>query len=209
MGIYGTPTKPGVSNGKRGKMAEPSVNHHLRDPDTVLIYAIAGGNHQALDELYQKYGRGILGYLCNYVNDPVLAEEVLQDVMLAVWKSAATFRGEAKVLTWLLTIARNRAINAQRRQKPTIVAYDEELGIRANDTSPLEIIERESRDSAVREAIKALPPMHREILVLVFYYQLSGNEIADVLGISVGTVKSRLHRAKEALRRVLYREGSL
>jgi RNA polymerase sigma-70 factor, ECF subfamily len=179
------------------------------DPDRALLRAMAAGDSRALDELYSRYGPAILSYLAARLYDRAQAEEVLQDVMLAVWRNAANFRGESKVLTWMLTIARNRAVNAMRKHQVSQTPLDDVFELQSTDTGPVEKLEKGSQREAVREALKHLPEMQREILELVFYHQLSGQEVADVLGINQGTVKSRLHRAKEALRRALYSEGSL
>lgn len=157
----------------------------------------------ALDELYARCGSAILGYLVAKLGDRELAEEVLQDVMLSAWKSAAGFRGDSKVFTWLLSIARNRAINTYRKRKPSVVALDDVFDLHGNDTGPLEQVERNDLRTAVARALRHLPETQREVLILVFYHQLTGPEVATVLDISVGTVKSRLHRAKQALRQVL------
>lgn len=180
----------------------------VEDPDSSLISEIATGNTQALDELYARHASGLLGFLYARLNNRQLAEEVLQDTMLAAWNNAGNFRGESTVKTWLLVIARNRAINAQRRQRPQLVDVDAVYDLASTDTGPFEAVAREFDRSAVREALGMLKPEQREILVLFFFHQFSGPEIAETLEISVGTVKSRLHRAKEALRRVLLmREG--
>ena len=175
------------------------------DPDLALLQAMAGGDGSALNELYTRHGANILNYLTSLLHDRQQAEEVLQDVMLAAWESAAGFRGESKVRTWLLTIARNRAINTQRRHSPAFVPLDESTY--TADTTPLDRVERKTQRQALQAAIQQLPPFHQEILVLIFYHQLSGPEVAEVLGVTVGTVKSRLHRAKEMLRRVLQSMG--
>lgn len=177
------------------------------DPDYSLIQRIVSRDASALDELYVRHGSGILSYLTSFLNDRELAEEILQDVMLAVWNNAATFRGDSKVRTWLLVIARNRAINSRRRYSPRLVALEDGINNYSDDTNPLEKVANLSRDEALRNTINALPDVHREVLILVFYNQLSGREVADVLGISVGTVKSRLHRAKDTLRRNLQMAG--
>jgi len=178
---------------------------HINDPDFALIQAMAGGDVSALNELYTRHGANILNYLTSLLHDRGLAEEVLQDVMLAAWEHAANFRGESKVRTWLLTIARHRAINTQRRAAPDFVPLDESTY--TADTTPLEKIERKNQRQALQAAIQQLPPFHQEILVLIFYHQLSGPEVAEVLGVTVGTVKSRLHRAKEMLRRIMLSMG--
>jgi RNA polymerase sigma-70 factor, ECF subfamily len=180
------------------------------DPDYALIQGMAARDSRALDELYERHGRGILSFLVAQLHDNrQLAEEVLQDVMLAAWENAGNFRGESKVRTWLLVIARNRALNAVRRRSPLLVELNDDLSNYDDDTSPLERVQRQFRGQALRKAIENLPPQHKEILVLVFYQGLSGAEVAQVLGISEGTVKSRLHRAKEALRRLLQLTGEM
>lgn len=187
-------------------MAQP-----VASPDTsdwALIQAMAAGHTPALDELYARYGSAIFGFLMARMGNRQLAEEVVQDVMLAAWQSAAGFRGESKVLTWLLTIARNRAINAQRRRHIPLVPYNDALDAPTDDTGPLEKMVKQSEQRAVRELLDKLPEHQREVLVLVFYHQLTEIEVADVLDIAVGTVKSRLHRGKETLRRVLQSEAS-
>src|SRR3954452_10608343 len=98
---------------------------HINDPDFALIEAMAGGEVAALNELYTRHGANILNYLTSLLHDRAQAEEVLQDVMLAAWENAAKFRGDSKVRTWLLTIARHRAINAHRRATPDLVPLDE------------------------------------------------------------------------------------
>jgi RNA polymerase sigma-70 factor, ECF subfamily len=182
------------------------MQEYISDPDIALIQAMAGGEVAALNELYTRHGANILNYLTSLLHDRQQAEEVLQDVMMAAWNHASGFRGDSKVRTWLLTIARHRAINSQRRAVPELTPLDESTF--TNDTTPLEKVERKSQQQLLQAAIQQLPPFHQEILVLIFYHQLSGPEVADVLGITVGTVKSRLHRAKEMLRRELMAMGS-
>ncbi len=171
--------------------------------DRDLLHAMAAGHSAALDELYARYSSAIFGFLMARLSDRQLAEEVLQDVMLAAWRSAGSFRGESKVLTWLLSIARNRAINARRKRNPTLVPYNDALDSPTDDTGPFERLVRQSEHNTVRTLLEQLPDHQREVLTLVFYHQLSEAEVADVLDIAPGTVKSRLHRGKESLRRAL------
>jgi RNA polymerase sigma-70 factor (ECF subfamily) len=165
------------------------------------VQAIGRGDPQALETLYRRHGAALLSYIIGQVGDHTLAEEVLQDVMLAVWHGAANFRGESKVTTWLIAITRKRAISA-RQKTPSIEA---ELGdqVAARDPGPLETLERQTQQAAIQAALRDLPDDQRETLELIFFHGLSGPEAADVLGIAPGTVKSRLHRAKTTLRRIL------
>ena len=89
--------------------------------DPQLVQAIGRGDTLALEELYRRHGLALLSYLIGQVGDAALAEEILQDVMLAVWQGSAAFRGESRVTTWLLAIARRRAITARQRPRLTAV----------------------------------------------------------------------------------------
>lgn len=182
-------------------------DHH--DPDVILIRAMAEGNIQALDELYARYGPMLLGYLHARVGNRQLAEEILQDVMLAAWEHAARFEARSKVKTWLLVIARNRAINSGRKKRVPVIQLNDVFNLKSDDTGPMEAAVRSEKQALVRDAINQLPEGQREVLVLTFYHQLTGPEIAEVLDISEGTVKSRLHRARTTLKRLLGSEELL
>lgn len=179
------------------------------DPDWALVRAMADGDVRALNDIYARYGPMLLSFLHARLPTRQLAEEVLQDVMLAVWDNAHRFEARSKVKTWLLVIARNRAINATRRKKLALIDISKVFDLRSDDTGPVEVVSRQETQDKVRDAIKKLPEGQREVLVLVFYHQLTGPEVAEVLDISEGTVKSRLHRAKETLRGLLAEEDTL
>lgn len=169
------------------------------DPDYALIRAIAQGDGYAMDELYTRRGPGLLTYLSSRLGNRQWAEEVLQEVMLAVWKSAGRFRGESRVYTWMIIIARNRAINAFQRDKSlSDKPLEDETG-----AIPAQIdtdIELRAQLDELRSAVSQLPDEQRETLELVFIHGLSNHETAAVLNIPSGTVKSRLFRAKARLR---------
>ena len=176
-----------------------SMENKTADPDYALVRAIAHGDARAMDKLYSRHGPGLLVYLSSQLGNRQWAEEVLQEVMLAVWQGAGGFRGDSRVLTWLLTIARNRMINALKRDK---TQYDQPLNdetgsIFGQDDAE---IEHKVHFDELRSAISKLPDEQRETLELVFIHGLSNHETAAVLGIPTGTVKSRLFRAKARLR---------
>jgi RNA polymerase sigma-70 factor (ECF subfamily) len=169
------------------------------DPDYALIRAIAQGDGFAMDELYTRHGPGLLTYLSSRLGNRQWAEEVLQEVMFAVWQSAGRFRGESRVYTWMIIIARNRAINAFQRDKSlSDKPLEDETG-----AIPAQIdtdIELRAQLDELRSAVSQLPDEQRETLELVFIHGLSNHETAAVLNIPSGTVKSRLFRAKARLR---------
>ena len=182
------------------------------DPDLPLVTAMVRGDTAALEELYQRWGPRLLAYLHARLGDGGLAEEVLQDVMLAAWRSAARFRGAGRMVAWLLAIARNRAINAYHRQvRPeaaveTSETFDAEWLERTAFGQPTPPGEADPQDPALYTALLGLPAVQRETLELIFFHGLSQEETAQVLGVLAGTVKSRLHRAKASLRDWLQKE---
>ena len=162
-----------------------------------LIQSVASGNEDALQTLYDKHAPDLLRYISNRLGDTRLAEEVLQDVMLAAWQGAGRFRGECRVRTWLLTIARLCAINAYHRQ---VLPASREAPF--GDESPV-WMDAPGRYHDLHTALKALSPAQVETLELIFYHGLSLEETARVLQIPLGTVKSRLNRARARLRELM------
>ena len=183
-------------------MAEGESSSARDALDLKLLRAIASGDTHALDQLYELHGLPILSYLIGQLEDRVLAEEVLQDVMLAVWKGASGFRGDSKVRTWLLAIARHQAINARQRRKQLHTPLSEVEVYPSLEPG----IESSFEKEHIKQALHQLPDDQRETLELIFYQELSGPEVATVLGIAPGTVKSRVHRAMATLRKVLSEE---
>ncbi|MBI5670950.1 MAG: sigma-70 family RNA polymerase sigma factor [Chloroflexi bacterium] len=171
------------------------------DPDLPLIRAIGTGDTHALRELYDRHGAGLLSFLIDRLHDRQWAEEVLQDVMLAVWKAAAAFRGECKVRTWLLAIARRHVIDACYRHQLPCVAFDD--GAAADTISVPAMVERHLLYEKLGEVFSQLPADQREVVKLVFYHGLTCAEAAGLVGVPVGTVKSRLYHARQTMRRLL------
>ncbi len=176
------------------------------DEDRRLIVRIATGDEQALDALYARYRPRLRSYLWRLLDgDDGLVEEALQDIFLAVWQAAARFRGEAKVATWVFQIAHNIAITARQRgarhpaSAPLLAA--EGPGVSAQrdpyrDPYTEAVITR----LAMRDALGKLSEKHREALDLFFRQGFSADEIAAILGIPAGTVRSRVSYARKALR---------
>jgi RNA polymerase sigma-70 factor (ECF subfamily) len=182
---------------KQSVVIEPDAD----DPDRCLIRAIAQRDEQALEALYARHGRTLFAYLIQQLGDRQLAEEVLQDVMLAVWKGAPGFRGECRVRTWLMAIARRRASTARQRRTSSALPFDENIspdGLRFLHNQP-----HPNAHDDVLGALDQLSCAEREVIVLIFYHDLSGSEVALVMGVPEGTVRSRLRRAKVRLNKLL------
>lgn len=175
------------------------------EEDRRLIARIASGDEQALDALYARYRPRLRSYLWRLLEgDDGLVEEALQDIFLAVWQSAARFRGEAKVATWIFQIAHNIGAHARQRgaRHPTIaplLAADGQGASVQRDPYTEAVITRLS----VRDALSKLSEKHREVLDLFFRQGFSADEIAAILGVPAGTVRSRMSYARKALRNEL------
>lgn len=170
--------------------------------DVTLVARIAAREDAALRELYVLYGQRMMAYALRLTQDQVLAEDVVQDSLVAVWRSAGRFRGEGRVIAWLLGIVHHTAMKAQRHSHEPISELMTET-LTATDPLPEEQVEADERATWIRRGLQSLTPNHRAALELVFYHGLSLAEVADVCGCPVGTIKSRLSYARRYLREVL------
>jgi RNA polymerase sigma factor (sigma-70 family) len=175
--------------------------------DDVLLVRVAGGDAAALAALYRRYGSRLFGFLQRYAGDRMVAEEILQDTLLAVWRSAPRYAGRSGVRTWLFGIARRQAHNRLRVQEPQRLPLDGVAGWVDPAPGPAEWAIANAQGAAIADAFDALAPRHREVLALAFAARMPHGEIAEVLGVPVGTVKSRLHHARAALARSLADRG--
>src|SRR5579859_2862954 len=165
-------------------MADDSQKQPIADlGDETLIRQIAVGDSQALEMLYQRHGLTILRYLLGLLSDRHQAEDALQEVMVAVWRGASGFRGQISVQTWLIGIARHRALTLRQRTDTTI-SLNEDDPIASDMSPPIDSLMHESDSARLRTAIQHLPEAQRETLELLFYHSLSGPEAAHVLGVA-------------------------
>jgi RNA polymerase sigma-70 factor, ECF subfamily len=172
-----------------------------------LFRRIAGGDDAALAELYRMHGQVVFAQILFVVGDRALAEEVLQDTMLAVWRQAGTFRGQSRVRTWMVAIARRQARDRLRRHRFEVVE-DKGLANRpSRDPGPDLVVLDRSDVADVAAAIQGLGRSHREVLGLALAAELTLAEVAQVLEIPIGTVKSRLAAARTALCHALNEGG--
>jgi RNA polymerase sigma factor (sigma-70 family) len=179
-----------------------ALDGHPGGSDLTLLREMAAGRVEALNFLYARYGSLLLVYLTARLHDRQWAEEVLQDVMLTAWNGAGNFQGRSSVKTWLFIIARNQAVNAYTRRKLEPEQLDPE-NPRLQGISPEQLLEQSLNDSALQQAIMQLPEEQRETLDLLFFQQLSQAEVAQVMQVAPGTIKSRLSRARANLRKFL------
>ena len=175
--------------------------------DEALLALCSRADENALGELYDRYGRVAYGLALRIVRDRALAEDAVQEAFLAVWRSAGAFLAEqGKPSTWILTLVHRRAVDLVRREErrraeplddtdqPTGEATDEEAWLRA-------------QRQVVQEALRKLPPEQREAIELAYYGGFTQSELAERLGLPLGTIKSRMFTGLKRLRELLAESG--
>jgi RNA polymerase sigma-70 factor (ECF subfamily) len=171
--------------------------------DEDLLVAAGRGDQSAIGQLYDRFGAQMHGLAVRITGDPTLAQDVVQEAFVGVWRHAARFdAGRASARTWILAIAHHRAIDAVRRRRPSQDLPDPELPPPAALVSPDPWGEVAGRlDAAhVRAALAALSPAQREAIELAYFGGLTQHEIAERTGAPLGTVKSRVRLGLLALR---------
>jgi RNA polymerase sigma-70 factor (ECF subfamily) len=173
-----------------------------------LVAKARSGDEGALEELLERHQSQVYRFGMKMCRDPEDAKDVLQDTLLAVARGVGDFRGESSLSTWLYTVARRFCLKKRRRSKfapRSVESLDTDAGLEAMGLadpaeSPADALEGKRIEEALEEALFALEPHYREVLVLRDVEGLSAKEVSQVLGIGVEAVKSRLHRARLAVR---------
>jgi RNA polymerase sigma-70 factor (ECF subfamily) len=167
--------------------------------DEMLVTRIAAGDKLAMQALFARHRASVYRWLLRFVGNETVAEDLLSDVFFDVWQQAGRFEGRAAVTTWLLSIARFKALSARRRR--THAELDETIEATVADSAdnPEIALQQKSRSELVRTALMKLSPDHREIIDLVYYHEKSVEDCALILGIPAATVKTRMFYARKKL----------
>jgi RNA polymerase sigma-70 factor, ECF subfamily len=176
------------------------------ESDLALVRRMAGGDNTALHELYAAYGQRLCAYALRLTGDQAQAEDVVQDALVAAWKSARKFRGEGRPIAWLLGIVHHLAMKSLRHRSQLLTDEVAESLVGEFD-SPEQEFENVEQIARVRAGLQTLSPEHRAVLELIFYQNLSLDEAARVCDVPLGTIKSRLSYARRYLRGILSRQG--
>lgn len=171
--------------------------------DVALVARMAGGDASALVTLYEHHGAALLGYVLRLAGERGVAEEIVQDTLWGAWRAASRFEGRSRVRTWLFGIARRQARDRLRGRRWDLVELGEAVQVPEPGPGPEDVVLARADQQWVAAAVARVRPGHAEVLGLVFVDGLSYAEVAEVLGVPVGTVRSRLHHAKRAVATVL------
>jgi RNA polymerase sigma-70 factor (ECF subfamily) len=175
--------------------------------DRALIKLLADGDKRAIHALFARHNTRVFRFVLRLVRDRSLAEDLVGEVFLDVWRHAGKFEGRSQVLTWLLKIARNKAIALLRRRSHA--QLDEEMATTIEDPSddPAVAIEKRDRSAILLKCLTRLSPMHREVIDLVYYHDKSAGEVAEIIGTPESTVKTRMFYARNQIEKLLKKEG--
>ena len=178
--------------------------------EILLISRARGGDRDAFGELVEQYRDNVYRLAYRMCGNAYDADEAAQEAFVAAWRALPNFRGDAKFSTWLYRLTTNAAIDVMRREKRHQTVGDGEMIEVADDAdSPQETVERTEQQEAVQKALATLSEEYREVLLLRYMEELDYAEIAEVLQLPSGTVKSRINRAKAALKAALLKSGNI
>jgi RNA polymerase sigma-70 factor, ECF subfamily len=167
--------------------------------DATLVNRIAAGDKLAMQALFARHRTPVYRWLLRFVGNETNAEDLLSEVFLDVWRRADNFEGRSSVSTWLMSIARFKALSARRRR--TEAELDEKIETTVADTAndPEAVLQEKNRGELLRQALTRLSLEHREIIELAYYHEKSIDECAQILGIPAATVKTRMFYARKKL----------
>jgi RNA polymerase sigma-70 factor, ECF subfamily len=177
--------------------------------DVALIAQIAGGDRLAMRSLYLRHERRVFRFVMRMLGDRCLAEDVLSEVFFEVWKKAEHFQGRSSVSTWLLGIARHKALTAaSTRSRPFESLDDAAINVADPTADPDAAVLEYERSVILQRCLEALSPEHREVIDLVYYQEMTIKQIADLLAIPENTVKTRMFYARKRLAALVEAAGS-
>jgi RNA polymerase sigma-70 factor (ECF subfamily) len=183
----------------------------VTEADADLVSSALSGSERAFQQLVRRYERPVFSVILRVVRDPSRAEELAQDAFVKAFRRLGTYRPECRFSTWLLAIAHHVAIDEVRkgslRTTPLEEAPTEYLSKKCDGDNPYDVTERKELALILDEAIRRLRPEYAELITLRYEQDLTIEDIAEITGLAIGTIKSSLHRARKDLADSLRRRG--
>ncbi len=175
--------------------------------DEALLALIAGRDKRALQSLYARHHLRVYRFALRFLNDEAAAEDTVSEVFIDVWRQAGRFEGRSQVTTWLLAIARNKALSLLRRRSAE--ELDDEVAEFIEDPSdnPEIAMQKTQRASVLQDCLTQLSPAHREIVDLVYYHEKTVEEVAEIIDVPTNTVKTRMFYARKRIGELMAAKG--
>ena len=186
--------------------AHPADGYH-DDSDERLVEQVAAGDRVAMQVLYARHHLRVHRFVLRIVNDAATAEDLTSDAFLDVWKDASRFKGRSQVSTWILSIARYKALAALRRRTNDRLDNVIACSIPDDADGPEAILQKENKSAILRQCLTQLSPAHREVIDLVYYHEKSIAEVAEIIGAPQNTVKTRMFHARKRVAALLDARG--
>jgi RNA polymerase sigma-70 factor (ECF subfamily) len=175
--------------------------------DEALIGRIAGGDKLAMQVLFARHHVKIYRFVVRLVKDQALAEDLISEVFLDVWRQAGSFEGRSTAATWLLSIARFKALSELRRRPEQTLDDETAYAIADPADDPEAAALKKSRNDVLRKCLSKLSAEHRAIIDLVYYHEMTIEEVAEIVRIPASTVKTRVFYARRHLAELLAAAG--
>ena len=175
--------------------------------DEVLIGRIANGDRLAMQVLYVRHHVRVFRFVVRLVRDETKAEDLISEVFLDVWRQAGRFEGRSAVSTWMLAIARFKALSALRRRPDEELDEETAGAIEEPSDDPGAALEKKDKSAMIRKCLTGLSAEHREIIDLVYYHEKSVEEVAQIVGVPAATVKTRMFYARSKMADLLKQSG--
>jgi RNA polymerase sigma-70 factor (ECF subfamily) len=175
--------------------------------DEALVRAMAAGDKQALQVLFARHNVRVYRFILRFLNDEAMAEDVVSEVFFDAWRQADKFECRSQVSTWIMAIARNKALSQLRRRQPE--ELDEEVAEFIEDTAdtPEAAMQKKQQGSILLDCLTQLSPAHREIIDLVYYHGNTIDEVAEIIGVPQNTVKTRMFYARKRIGELMAAKG--
>ncbi|BCH13450.1 MULTISPECIES: sigma-70 family RNA polymerase sigma factor [unclassified Mesorhizobium] len=177
------------------------------ETDRALVGRVAKGDRAAVRLLFMRHHARVYRFVVRQTGSEMMADDIANEVFLELWRQAPGFEGRSEVLTWLLGIARFKALSSLRKKREDWIDDDDAAQVADGADSPEVVTMKEDKGAALRRFVDALPEEHRTVIDLAYYHGQSVTEIGEVLGIPVATVKTRMFYARKKLGEALKAAG--
>ncbi|RWB57718.1 MAG: sigma-70 family RNA polymerase sigma factor [Mesorhizobium sp.] len=177
------------------------------ETDRALVDRVAKGDRAAVRLLFMRHHARIYRFVARQTGSEMMADDITNEVFLELWRQAPGFEGRSEVSTWLLGIARFKALSSLRKKKEDWIDDDDAAQIADSADTPEVVTMKEDKAAALRRFVDALPEEHRTVIDLAYYHGQSVTEIGEVLNIPVATVKTRMFYARKKLGEALKAAG--
>lgn len=175
--------------------------------DETLVGLVAQGDKDAMRVLFARHNVRVFRFLLRIVGNEATAEDLLNDVFLDVWRNAARFEARSQVSTWMLAIARFKALASLRRRTTDELDDDADEMLEDPADDPETVMQKTDRSALLQDCLKQLSIAHRQVIDLVYYHDQSIDEVAEIIGVTQSTVKTRMFYARKRIAELMAERG--